>query len=206
MDFRSISDIYKAPALGSRYIALSDIEPLLRDAKGEVSVFGESVEKRPLYQYRIGHGPFRILMWSQMHGNESTATRALFDLFAFLESDQKTANDWLERFTFCFVPMLNPDGALRYTRENANGVDLNRDFVQLTQPESTALFQLFEDFHPNFCFNLHDQRSIFGVGDTGMPASISLLAPAFNAEREVNQTRGLAIKVAVAINTFLQDS
>jgi len=87
---------------------------------------------------------------------------------------------------------------------NANQVDLNRDSVELSQPESKLLRQLLENIQPDFAFNLHDQRSIFGVGDTGKSAAISFLAPAFNAEREMNATRKKAVQLIVAMNEVVQ--
>ena len=59
--------------------------------------------------------------------------------------------------------MLNPDGATLYTRANANAVDLNRDSQDLTQPARRVLRATFERFKPDYCFNLHDQRTIFGT-------------------------------------------
>ena len=85
-------------------------------------------------------------MWSQMHGNESTTTKALFDFINFLHSNTKESSVILDHFTFCMLPMLNPDGAKLYTRENANGIDLNRDAQNLSQPESIALRKTFEVF------------------------------------------------------------
>ncbi|HQK39818.1 MAG TPA: peptidase M14, partial [Flavobacterium alvei] len=98
-----------------------------------------------------------------------------------------------------------PDGAKLYTRANANEVDLNRDSQDLTQPESRVLREAFECFKPDFCFNLHDQRTIFGVASTGKPATLSFLAPAYNDEREVNETRLKAINLIAGINDVLQN-
>jgi hypothetical protein len=100
--------------------------------------------------------------------------------------------------------MVNPDGAAAYTRENANGVDLNRDAQNLTQPESVVLRQVFETFQPHYAYNLHDQRTIFGAGESGHPATVSFLAPAFNENRDMNETRIKAIDIIVAMNTCLQ--
>ena len=100
--------------------------------------------------------------------------------------------------------MLNPDGAKLYTRENANKIDLNRDSKDLSQPESRVLRETFENFKPDFCYNLHDQRTIFGVGSTGKPATLSFLAPAYNEEREVNESRLKAINLIAGINDVLQ--
>ncbi len=47
--------------------------------------------------------------------------------------------------------MLNPDGAEKWTRTNANDVDLNRDSQNLTQPESQILRKCIEDFKPDLC-------------------------------------------------------
>jgi murein tripeptide amidase MpaA len=68
--------------------------------------------------------------------------------------------------------MLNPDGALNFTRVNANKVDLNRDAVDRKAKESKLLRKVLEDFNPEFCFNLHDQRTIFNVEGTKNPATI----------------------------------
>ncbi|NIQ56614.1 MAG: peptidase M14, partial [Gemmatimonadetes bacterium] len=42
------------------------------------------MEGRPIYAVRFGHGPMRVLLWSQMHGDEPTATMAIADIFTFL--------------------------------------------------------------------------------------------------------------------------
>ena len=55
-----------------------------------------------------------------------------------------------------------------------------------------------------FCFNLHDQRTIFGAGATGKPATVSFLAPSYNEEREINENRLKAINVIAGINDVLQ--
>jgi hypothetical protein len=100
--------------------------------------------------------------------------------------------------------MLNPDGAKLYTRENANKIDLNRDSQNLSQPESLVLRTAFENFKPDFCYNLHDQRTIFGVGNTGKPATLSFLAPSYNEAREINASRFKAINLIAGINDVLQ--
>src|SRR5690606_18803559 len=99
-----------------------------------------------------GDGPIKILMWSQMHGNESTTTKAVLDLINFLLEGSEMSNSILERCTIKIIPILNPDGALAYTRVNANGIDLNRDAQNLSQPESKVLRAVFEDFGPDYCF------------------------------------------------------
>jgi len=206
MDLEQLFTQNKEQSLQGRYITLEDIEPLLKKitANNQLEIIGKSVLGNPIYKYQIGTGKTKILLWSQMHGNEGTTTKALFDFLNVLNGHSELANKLLHSFTFCFIPMLNPDGAKLYTRENANKVDLNRDSQNLSQPESKVLRATFESFKPDFCFNLHDQRTIFGVSNTGKPATVSFLAPAYNDAREINESRLKAINLIAGINDVLQ--
>ena len=206
MDFEKLFHQNKEQSIAGRYVNLSHIEPLLLrlNKNNEVEIIGKSVLDQPIYSYQIGGGKTKLLLWSQMHGNESTTTKALFDCFNFLNSDAAFATLLLTEFTFYFIPILNPDGAKAYTRLNANNIDLNRDAQDLSQPESKILEQAYNDFQPDYCYNLHDQRTIFAVGDTNKPATVSFLAPSFNEAREINDTRRKAIAVIAAMNKVLQ--
>lgn len=202
MDYIELHRQYKQNSLFGRYITLRDIEPILM--KFSAKVIGESVLGKPIYQYTVGNGVTRVFMWSQMHGNESTTTKALFDFLNLINSNEEIGKRLINDFTFCILPMVNPDGAELYTRENANKVDLNRDSIDLSQPESQLLRKVFDEFKPDFCFNLHDQRTIFGAGTSGLPATVSFLAPSYNEQREVNDVRAKAMKVIVGMNAELQ--
>ncbi|MFH6971310.1 M14 family metallopeptidase [Flavobacterium petrolei] len=206
MDLEQLFSQYKEETIHGRYITLDSIEPLLQklNTNNQLQIIGKSVLGKSIYSYEIGEGKTKIFLWSQMHGNESTTTKALFDFLNVLQSGSQLAQQLLNTFTFCSIPMLNPDGATLYTRENANKVDLNRDSQALTQPESKILREVFESFKPDYCFNLHDQRTIFGVSDTGKPATLSFLAPSYNEEREVNESRLKAINLIASINEELQ--
>lgn len=206
MDFNTITEKYKEQNLFGRYITNKHIEPILETLNSdfEVSIIGKSVKEKPIYAVKVGTGKIKIYLWSQMHGNESTTTKALFDLFVFLSSNNKTATEIKKAFTLLCIPILNPDGAEAYTRANANDVDLNRDSADLSQPESKVLRSIFEEFKPDFCFNLHDQRSIFAAGNTANPATVSFLAPSYNEARAVNEVRQSAINIIAAMNTVLQ--
>lgn len=196
----------KVLSIRGRYITLTSIEPLLErlNTNNQLSVIGSSVQGKPIYKYLTGTGKLKIYLWSQMHGNESTTTKGLFDFLNLLHNESDFAKKLLETFTFCCIPMLNPDGANLYIRENANKIDLNRDSQDLSQPESKILRDTFDSFNPDYCYNLHDQRTIFGVDQSGNPATMSFLAPSYNQEREINDSRLKAINLIVCINNSLQ--
>ncbi len=194
---------YKETQLSGRYITNSMIEPLLKNLpkNASVSAEGMSVEKRIIYSVKLGTGKKRILIWSQMHGNESTTTKALFDVL----NTFKNQDAILEACTFLIIPILNPDGAEVYTRFNANHVDLNRDAQALTQPESNVLRDCFDRFKPDFCFNLHGQRTIYSVENTSKSATVSFLSPSENTERTITKTRKIAMELIAEIYNDLQE-
>ncbi|MGO3183727.1 MAG: M14 family metallopeptidase [Aequorivita sp.] len=194
--------------LSGRYITLEHISQLLEDYKTahEVSVVGYSEQGLSIPLVKIGAGPKVILGWSQMHGNESTTTKALFDFLKFVSQKdffQKEIKNFLNNYTLYLLPILNPDGAKLYTRENANQVDLNRDAQNLSQSESRCLRKVFDDLKPQLCLNLHDQRSIFGFAN-GKPATVSFLSPAADKKRSITEARKEAMQYIVKINRVLQ--
>lgn len=198
---------FKEHKLQGRYVANTHLETLNEQHKSifKIQKVGLSVEKKTINSYVIGTGKKRILVWSQMHGNESTTTKALFDFFNRLHIADSLSKQLLFECTFCIIPILNPDGAANYTRLNANNVDLNRDAQQISQPESKVLRSVYDSFSPHFCFNLHGQRTIFSAGFSSNSSVLSFLSPAENAQRAVTKTRKVAMEVVVAINDSLKN-
>ncbi|WP_347160088.1 M14 family metallopeptidase [Pontibacter chitinilyticus] len=202
---------YREPALRHRRFKHSDIVPLLERLKQqplfEVQEVGRSVEQRTIYMVKAGQGPTKIMLWSQMHGDEPTATMALFDLFNFLQqSDQldPVRRQILEQTTLYIVPMLNPDGAEKYKRRNALEIDLNRDALRLRSPEARLLKNLCDSLQPAFGFNLHDQSPLYTAGASSKPATISFLAPAYDEAQTVNTVRKSAMQVIAGMDAALQ--
>ena len=123
IDYIELHKKFKENSLFGRYITLKNVEPLLD--KYSTEVVSKSVLNKPIYKILIGKGNTTIFMWSQMHGNESTTTKALFDFLNFLNSNEDLAILLLEKFTFCILPMVNPDGAELYTRETVSYTHLD---------------------------------------------------------------------------------
>lgn len=145
-----------------------------------------------------GTGPERVLLWSQMHGDEPTATCALVDLLAFLAESRTTpaTGYLLSRVTVVAIPMLNPDGAVRNDRRNAQGIDVNRDALRLASPEGRFLKEVRDRWAPGTGLNLHNQSPLATAGPDGGQAAIAVLAVA-SAEEEppgeaLERKRGLA--------------
>lgn len=148
------------------------------------SFLGSSVESRSIYGLRLGHGNFKVLAWSQMHGNESTSTRALIDLLR-----SPDLFELLKGLTLYIIPVLNPDGLEKWTRVNANHIDLNRDAVDLSQPESQILKDVLDFFEPDLALNLHGQRTFYGASDGVLPAQLSFLTPSGDESKSVTPSR-----------------
>ncbi len=200
--------IIKENKIHGKWVKIEDIKPLYNKLDESISkeLLGVSEQGREIFKLKFGTGRKRILIWSQMHGNESTGTKAVFDLLNFIKQN---INDDIVKtiYTNCtieIIPMLNPDGALAYTRVNANNIDLNRDVVDLEACESKLLRKELDDFNPQFCFNLHDQRTIFGVKGTNKPATISFLAPSEEKTRKITEGRKETMNVIVSMNELLQ--
>jgi len=171
-----------------------------------VGKLGESLDGKEIFSIVFGEGEIKILAWSQMHGDEPTATAALFDLFNFFSANDKYddfRNTLLKKITFHFIPMVNPDGAEMFTRENAYNIDLNRDALRLQSDESKILWDYAEKLEPEFGFNLHDQNSYYTAGRSNNASAISLLAPPMNHVKSINYIREKSMQVICRISETL---
>ncbi len=204
-----IAKTYKDDSVKGRHITIGDLEKVLlkfnTSSKVSYVKIGKSEQNRNIYEVKIGVGLKKILVWTQMHGNESTGTKAVIDLLNFINTSQdEISKQILSCCTIKIIPILNPDGAEYYTRTNANNIDLNRDAIERKTIESKLLRTILDDFNPEFCFNLHDQRTIFGVEGTNNPATISFLAPSEEETRKVTKTRKKTMNIIIAMNALLQ--
>jgi len=203
---------YVEHSLKNRRFKHKDIVPLLAaleaSSTAQVIELGRSVEERSIKEIRLGAGDKNIMLWSQMHGNEPTATMAIFDMIHFLESKESDFEEMratiLANLNLSFIPMLNPDGVERFQRRNAVELDINRDAVAMACPESRILKAAHEKNKPVFGFNLHDQSAHYNVPRTKNTATHSFLAPAYNYAKDINETRKAAMQGIALMSEVLE--
>ena len=184
------------------------LEPLRRSNVFEVEPIGQSAEGRTISLLSIGSGDTKVLMWSQMHGDESTATMAILDMLSFFTAEgsrDPVARTITERLTLLMIPMLNPDGAERHQRRTAQLIDMNRDALTLRTPEARILKDARDKYRPAVGFNLHDQDPRTTVGTTKQVSAIALLAPPFDQAGSSNAVRADAVKLASTFATIMRE-
>jgi zinc carboxypeptidase len=195
---------YKEKNITVKRVTHEEITPLINKLKSNeiftVKGLGNSLQGRSINMITYGSGETHVLLWSQMHGDESTATMALFDVFNFLSADDDFnafRKELQKKLTIHFIPMLNPDGTEVFKRRNALFIDLNRDAERLQFPETKILKAVRDSLNPKFGFNLHDQSTRYTAGRSFKSAALSFLAPAYNYEKTINEVRANTMKVIV---------
>jgi hypothetical protein len=173
-----------------------------------VEKIGETFEKRAIHEITFGQGPIQIIAWSQMHGDEATATMALSDIFNFINSNDPSFTEIRQilhqNLTIHFIPYLNADGAARWTRETALGIDMNRDAQMRYSPEAQLLSDWADRIKPTFAFNLHDQNRLYSVGNSANQTHIAFLATAGDEAGTWTDSRLRAGKLANRLTRLTQ--
>lgn len=142
----------------------SAITPIAAPPYFTIQTLGYSVEKRPIDLYSVGFGTETILIFAGIHGNEQAGIPLVFKLMERL----RRRDDLLEGHRILIIPNANPDGVIRNTRANANGIDLNRNFpvsnrennavfgyYGLSEPESNILYDLINSIRPSRIVSIH---------------------------------------------------
>jgi len=148
------------------------------------SVYGSSVDGVALTVFLPHSGAGDLLILAAIHGDEMETTVAVSEALRCLPSGDLAA---------AVILCGNPDGALRGTRGNARGVDLNRNFptsnwrpdpvfyksrandardialspglVPASEPETQALIELIDRLKPRAVVTLHSALAC--VDDSG---------------------------------------
>ena len=168
-----------APAAAWDLFVRAPSEPRAHGS-GTVTI-GRSVQGRPIRAVRVGgrRAPIRVLVVGEIHGTE-LAGRAVTRRLRRVRPP-RGVELWL-------VDQLNPDGAAAGTRQNAHGVDLNRNFEfgwrpigepfdtyhsgpePLSEPESRAAVDLIERIRPRVTIYYHQMLRLVdrGGGDRAL--------------------------------------
>ncbi len=126
-----------------------------------VDVIGKSVEGRNLYALKFSKSEFgkdqskiKVLIFAQQHGNEQSGKEGSLRLTAELIKPEN--QNLFEKVDLVLIPQVNPDGSERNQRRNGNGVDLNRNHLILTEPETIALHRLFNKYLFEVTMDVHE--------------------------------------------------
>lgn len=179
----------------------------LKNTGVKVNEVGRSGQGREIFQVEWGKGPKKVFLWSQMHGDEPTATSSLIDMFAILQKnrDQEWVKKLESELTIRAVPMLNPDGAEIYQRRNSQGIDINRDAKNLATPEARLLKSLRDSWQPEIGFNLHNQQALTTAGKSNKQAAISYLVVFGDEAKTLTPGLERNRRLVVAMNRAISD-
>jgi hypothetical protein len=109
---------------------------------------GKSREGRPIQLLKIGESDDQkmIFVLSRQHPPEVTGYLAMQSFVEQIAGDTETAASFRKQFNTYVVPMANPDGVDNgHWRHNAGGIDLNRDWANVNQPEIKAIQQFMKE-------------------------------------------------------------
>lgn len=155
------------PIIKNKFSTVTNYTQLINfvnDLSSPTSIFKlsfpfSSVEKRkiPLISFTSENSEIKILLFGTQHGNEHSGKEALLGLIKYLNSNYIQNFSNLDIFIF---PIINPDGAENDKRRNANGKDLNRDHLLLTQPETIGLHNVISEINPDLSFDIHEYNPL----------------------------------------------
>ncbi len=144
----------------------SDLSQFIKDVdeKSDLiksEVIAKSVEGKELFAVYFSKDVFgkddskiKVLIFAQQHGNEQSGKEGALLLINEL---LKPENQYLfDKIDFVLVPQMNPDGSEKNQRRNGNGMDLNRNHLILTEPETIGLHNLFDQYLFEVTMDVHE--------------------------------------------------
>ena len=129
------------------------------------SVVGQSVQNRDIRLVRVGNGPVGVMFVGLQHPPEPAGREMILMLLRDLAvTTDETWVDYLASHSVAFLPTAQPDGFVSAgnlngdlsNRENANGVDINRDHTRLLQPETRAIHLAIRQMRPQIISDNHE--------------------------------------------------
>ena len=144
---------------------LADVDRL--SERVTMEVIGRTLEDRPMHLVKVGEPAPHSRLASQaqptimfvcsQHGNEPAGRETCLKLLRDLAfTDDPVLVEQLSNTTMLFVPSANPDGSAANTRENSQGVDVNRDHLNLETREAQAIAEVVRLWKPDVSLDLHE--------------------------------------------------
>jgi len=133
-------------------------EIIKADPTMTMDIIGKSVQDRPIpliYRRSLaGEKSIKVLIFCQQHGNEPSGKEAALELIKeFANGKDSNAFPNIDLY---IIPSLNPDGNESAKRFNANGSDLNRNHLLLSEPEVVALHKIYNSIKPEVTLDVHE--------------------------------------------------
>jgi protein MpaA len=178
------------PAVGRkepRALLRARLQQARQQNLGRRVVIGRSVQGRPIVAWAYGPStaPRKVLLIGVIHGNEQAG------LAITSAERQRRVPSGVQLW---IIPELNPDGVAADTRQNAHGVDLNRNFPYrwqyssdptfysgprpASEPETRALMRFVKRIHPAVTITYHQHMNLVDEagGDRGVARRYAQLA------------------------------
>lgn len=153
---RDFSSITNYEELSAYIVRLDKVHELL-----ETEIIGQSVLGRNLYAMKFSASEFgkdlsktRVIIFAQQHGNEQSGKEGALLLARELVKDEYRY--LFDRIDLLLIAQVNPDGSEANQRRNAHGVDLNRNHLTLTEPETQALHRIFDRYRFEVTMDVHE--------------------------------------------------
>lgn len=173
--------------------------------------FGKSGAGRPIPAYVVSDfsvdpaNKARVLVIAGQHGDEYNPVKSILTLSRQLAAGYR--DDLIRRCAIIVVPMANPDGIAARSRFNADGTDINRDWLDRHTCEARFVHSIIKAWRPQAIIDLHEW-----TGPSRVPAN-GVELPQCNRSAQsramaslsgrISRATGLAVAREVGGNTSL---
>ena len=166
-------------------------ENLFRDISTDTlrwSTVAQSVEGRPISLLELGEGDSTTIIFGGFHGDEVEGARLVFRFARYLSTEYALPF----HAHIILVPAVNPDGLVKNTRTNGNGVDINRNFPTKnwqpsysekgnfpgvrpsSEPETRAVIALLERYKPQRIVTVHTALRVVNYDGPGLTLATAM--------------------------------
>ncbi|MEH7304151.1 M14 family zinc carboxypeptidase [Neobacillus drentensis] len=180
-------------------------DPTTQGKFGKIQSLRKQMFKNPgKAQEWIANNPdFKVpvMINGSIHGTEFVGSDALLQLIErFATQNDEETKSILDSNILIFNVVQNPDGRVNATRFNGEGIDLNRDFITQSQPETKETVELIKEWNPMVFLDTHGYVSGYGPNLQGL---IEPCTPPHNPNYEYDLYNKWAYKQAEAMEASI---